>query len=1020
MENVVCWEQNSVKEIIDPLALNIEAALLLATHTPFENLNILLDRQQEVPSHTEESLLESVLAYGETKNAFVIIEGAPGTGKSNLIWWFSHKLNQRMGNAKVILIKRAEASLARTLKSLVEHLGDGFEDLVGDFSKAANNLSKTGLKHKLLDNLSLMLRPEAVRGVEGIPQDIVRLSPWAFLGSDYVRKTLGGSDGVITRIIDRITSDKHNYEGIVQFQPDDLKLPTGPGINRMDSAAKHLAVRLIRDPGLRKQMSDTLNEQLNKAISGILDLTGDRIFSIFDEIRKRLGKDQTLVMLIEDIATFQGVDRDLINYFSDPQVREDMCNLISVIGITDDYCSTLKDNIMDRRTHHARLEEGQGKGLFPDLGSLANFSGRYLNAVRIGGDKLKQWNSESTSSDSTPPPNACTDCEHHDKCHTTFGASAEGHGLYPFTSTALWHCLKSSELEHKNARTLLIDILQPILRDSYDHIQRNKFPNDPIAQKIERPSPHVAGGIVQTYLEEKIPNDNIGELPRYKTLLAYYGDGTVQEGSNEAGELTVGGIPFSLFGAFGLPLDESLSPSPPTLPPDTPPAPPDSPPDTPPDTPPPPTEPDEYKEKAKNLEQWADAQSKLDYIQWYRPRIWSALKEFIDWDSSGISEHERDRLAKDTTIRLEEQLGEHLAEENTICIKRNDTARDALDALLRFNLIGEGTWKFDNSLESQRSLARFLHDTGDSLLHFLKSAYGKSESSRSALLEMAAETLVWAAQVLGIFRAGDESHVALERISAFEHQPDTGLDHLGDDYEDLYAALSRQFAGIRDDVFKTLDKRRSGGSHIKFLGSSVLLEALRSHGSRSIKERNNNYVKLRCNALWNQMFEVNESLNSLPGILDGCITRLRNGAKRITMLLGGEKPEEYSDNIAKAFSLASELNMAGRICDDYRDLRINRLESETTKEINAAAESLGQLKTDAQKLDFCLNEYPRELDSALEFLEAADSMKAALIAKIMEEGDPDIPKKIAEKTEMILAQNKDIRKSIAACLGGLR
>lgn len=1015
MDRFVCWKKENVRDIIDPLALNVEASFLLATHTPFKNLVITCNQQQKVAAPTEESLLESILEYGNAKNCFVIIEGAPGTGKSNLIWWFSHKLEQRMPSAKVILIKRSEASLARTLKSLVNNLGENFKDLATDFSQAANNLfTKTGLKHNLLDQLVLSLRPGALQNERQLPSELRRLRPWIFLKQEYVGQILCGEEGVISRLIERITAREHDYEGIVQFKSDDLILPRKPEFGRMEKAAQHLAIRLIKDPDLRKKLTGEINERLNRAISGIIDLTGDKIYNTFDEIRRRLGKGKKLVMLIEDVATFQGVDRNLINYFSEPKVEKDLCNIISVVGITNDYYASLRPNILPRITHHAQLEEGAGKGLFINQSSLSEFAARYLNAVRLGSQELKKWHESINDQSNIQIPNSCTDCKCQVKCHQAFGTSPEGYGLYPFTEQALWNCLKSGKLEHKNPRTVLINILQPILRDGCHTIPQQKFPPDQLTKDLERPNPKVADAIIQNFIDKRIPKKNIEKRSQYESLIRYYGDGTVQETKGKEGTRLVGGVPATAFEIFGLKLDfEGFPPG--ELPEAIPVEPHDLPTVEPLERPAGP--PEEFDYKLQNLGAWSIGDEQLDYIPWYRQRIWNALKEFIDWDSNEFSEHERDRLVvTDATIRIENQLAGHLAEDRTICFQRNSITRHALESLLRFHFLGRGSWVFEDSLESQRALITFLRLSEPKLLHFLRTSYGEGVLSRDGLIDITIKTLVWSSQILGIFQSGMSPKEVLEKIAVFEFRHTGEPIYLGEEFANLYQEVGRNFATVRQMVFDVMDKKR-GDSRFKFLDASELQSAFAEHADATLDVLPEvNISNLRCSDLWDQMFRLRKKFDKIPGLIDAAIEALKSNLDEATNLIGEEKPEDYSMNAKKIFELGRDLNMAGPDLDGYRDSRIRKVDSHMLSEMEETIKSLDELKTTAQKLDFCLHSYPDQLNEIVVFLRVTDCMKKFLIQEIKKRGiRVDLNKQIAEIGQRMKEKKRQIDNMFGKC-----
>jgi hypothetical protein len=74
------------------------------------------------------------------------------------------------------------------------------------------------------------------------------------------------------------------------------------------------------------------------------------LMSIFNKIRIELKKKgKSLIILIEDITSFTGMDKGILEILVD-EANDDnkMCNIYSVIGITDGYFNKFPDNINER------------------------------------------------------------------------------------------------------------------------------------------------------------------------------------------------------------------------------------------------------------------------------------------------------------------------------------------------------------------------------------------------------------------------------------------------------------------------------------------------------------------------------------------------------------------------------------------------------------------------------------------------------------------------------------------------
>jgi len=94
----------------------------------------------------------------------------------------------------------------------------------------------------------------------------------------------------------------------------------GKLLRRRLNFCEHLTTASICDPTLPRYLSPGLKE-------------------LFRRLRRKLREEgRKLVLLLEDVTSFQGVDNLLIDVLvTDSQTRPDECDLISVVGLTPDY-----------------------------------------------------------------------------------------------------------------------------------------------------------------------------------------------------------------------------------------------------------------------------------------------------------------------------------------------------------------------------------------------------------------------------------------------------------------------------------------------------------------------------------------------------------------------------------------------------------------------------------------------------------------------------------------------------------
>ena len=442
----ICWEQSSVDQILQTEALAGDDAVFLATHSPIEGFEVSGSRASEVADATEESLFEA-LARDANRHAFCVVRGEPGSGKSHLIRWLSIQWKRKQGTDLVILVQRADGSLQNTLEQLRKvlpleedaSLWQGIATSDGIRFEGRAKLFHDALGHSLGANF---LEEEKEDQEWCVERDLAEL----LLGPE-VREGWKAP----ARILEIVSGKggERNSE-LAQFRVEDIRdlLRLGQTIEKPKRAHIRFLMKLSKeldafaDPGnAGRPMSDVapetfrflraLNERLNPAIQRFLGISPHGLKELFRRLRRKLREEnRRLVLLLEDITSFQGVDNLLIDVLvTDSQTRQDECDLISVVGLTPSYFDKFiggLGNIVARVTHMIRLsreDDGFEKMASLDGDSRVQFVAKYLNAVRLGVDRLR---------DGSNVPNACEHCPDQTRCHRSFGFR-DGYGLYPLT-----------------------------------------------------------------------------------------------------------------------------------------------------------------------------------------------------------------------------------------------------------------------------------------------------------------------------------------------------------------------------------------------------------------------------------------------------------------------------------------------------------------------------------------------------------------------------------------------------------
>jgi hypothetical protein len=205
-------------------------------------------------------------------------------------------------------------------------------------------------------------------------------------------------------------------------------------------------------------------------------------------LRQHLATEsRELVLLIEDFARVQGLDRALLQAMIDQgDERKKLCKLRWAIGVTTGFFEQVVDTLYTRVTHFVNMDRSAGRrgGENMDLQSLAEFAGPYLNAVRIGAEDVDDWDRNRPGE---PVRNACTGCPKQPACHEAFGATAQGYGLYPFTARALWNMAYRADEQLEDAfnpRTLQNGVLVPVLDEAAPALAAGQFPPTSLLDKL--------------------------------------------------------------------------------------------------------------------------------------------------------------------------------------------------------------------------------------------------------------------------------------------------------------------------------------------------------------------------------------------------------------------------------------------------------------------------------------------------------------------------------------------------------
>ncbi|MGD9676457.1 MAG: protein DpdH [Candidatus Bipolaricaulia bacterium] len=420
------------------------------------------------------------------------IVGEPGTGKSHIIRWLRAAIGDR-DDFVVRHIPREGTSLPQVVRILLEGLDGGrFDEVrqqmesaksrISSLEEAANHLALRISEVIEYDVPSVWNR--ATRFDAGIRRDLCDSKGLPALLTDPVcRSYLIRVGGPIHRIAGDIVDgyrkpDDEDSEEL-GFRPDDLKFSTanlrGAGAPAR-TAAKGLLVTQIAEAA-----AAILSDALDVAAKDVIGLGEVSLADVFEDLRAGLMEQgKQLILLFEDMAIMRGLQSDLVDAITTPAVRDGeqrLCTMRVALAITPTYWDEQAETLATR-------VQSWGGGMFSldvpmdedDTDEVVEMMiGRYLNAARVGIEELESQEVVTPGE----APNACQSCRIRQKCHPVFGATSEGHGLYPLTRTAARKAARLASLQQSTnfrPRAVLSEVVAPVISER-TRLDEGAFPS---------------------------------------------------------------------------------------------------------------------------------------------------------------------------------------------------------------------------------------------------------------------------------------------------------------------------------------------------------------------------------------------------------------------------------------------------------------------------------------------------------------------------------------------------------------
>jgi hypothetical protein len=856
----------------------------LAVHQPIRLLRRSLTNTSAPEEPAGERKVLDALLTKHLPEGYVIVPvvGPSGVGKSHLIRWLG--LHVPRGKTHVIPIPKS-TSLRQILETILKGLaGAGYDEIRKQLATAREALDEIAARNLLLAHFRTALERRA-RAAE---QECVAISkrhekPPAELAG--VARTHGPGlvallegptkdallqdepkKSVFRTLITRVTT------GIIaaengEFTADDFRFdavnPAKLPDVKLQNYVKKLKANTQND---RATAARLMNEVRDWAVGQLLGLGENQLADLFRRVREELYKDgRELVLLIEDFTTLAGVQQGLLDVIKMEGVRAgeaERCPLRTALAVTEGYLSPY-DTLKTRIGYEFVLREQPAAE--PELlATITDMAGAYLNAARLGPERLKDWFEGANRDPDAPPPSfesAAKDLSDPDrKALEAFEKSDRGHSLFPFNRAAV----KRLALQHLaaggplrlNPRALIKEVLHTTLLYQREAFERRQFP----PEDFHKFNPNKLGFEVTAWLAKLRKADH----GRYAVLLGYWADQPRQPGEVR--------LPAPVYTAFGLvPLTDAVAEPPahaakavaPT-----------------PSPAPPPTPPSEVEDETRAaiaarermLDEWAESKKitqrdatnlrndLLDMIDWA-----------IDWDAELFiprdlnskggklrSDDEEDEAEEDEIetgpvagmkykrIRLRSAVGAKEVylpfnpdktgagpDEAIFTLCREDVFADPvafaavrfeLRALVRFH--AHKSFEYPGGDEDRAWYARLADRAAAQAVRFLRGRYERVPDNAAAVAAVA-QALYVSARALDL--PGAHSNVDSEVLKTVLHPGPTGLSSAtsGEGWHKFRAACATHRGTARDFLLRRLAARQGAGNVLYGIDASRLLDVVK-------------------------------------------------------------------------------------------------------------------------------------------------------------------------------------------------
>jgi hypothetical protein len=685
-----------------------EDSYFMATHMPFENLELSIGGRMGSESFkkSEEEIFQEVIRNKENSHKLIVVRGNNGTGKSHLIRWFKAKYGNehkvQNSSEKVVFIRRLGNTLKGAIKQLI------VEDIVQDESlleKLQGFIQKTESEDE--ESFKLTIYHNFIKKVQNDSSSEVyepnECSDIAqFLSDKRIKELLMKSDGPIERCYNAIVQARGTvFSGEAIFEHNHFIISSSMMREIHSKASQETQMTadiLYKNDEEMAKLATYINRFTPSVMQSCADISSEDARDIFIELRRALRKQgQSLTIFIEDFTAFTGIDSELLTALAIEHGGNysDLCRVESIIGITDAYYESFRDNFINRVTHQITVSESS----FGNVDFLASMTARYLNAIMCEKEDIDRWYRNESSLETLPRYTIKPEFDW-ENIHLPNGEVS----LYPFSKRSLMTMFEN--LSERTPREFILKVIRDQLKNYMDgKIIKNRmnFPSSAISKGIIRLNNDSHNSFidssVQLTKEEKL---------RVKLLLQVWGNGTAEHVSVNGVDY-IGSLP-KLFlddlllknfegvrksevsvGRTNLvkPLVEVVNKDKPIV--------------------------DnlaqkrirEQDDKLISIENWYQNQGVLIYSKEFRSLLKNFISYSINWQAEGVPAHIASTVLEDRNfIYIENQNVQTDPDKAVIFIEKTSESKDILIALCKYDF--NKSWGYSDGKYFQQKLITWI------------------------------------------------------------------------------------------------------------------------------------------------------------------------------------------------------------------------------------------------------------------------------------------------------------------------